>query len=148
MSWNYKKIRQYWLSRSVGLTIGPLELAKVLHQLDRQSTKQAAGVWGDRKRAPRAGIGDTVELVDLDDGSVSIFALVDPRDSDPGHGRLSVLSPLGTAVMGLKAGQTAELVLLGRRQRYQLKRISRPRRAQLLDADLTQSRTLGSTSKA
>lgn len=46
----------------------------------------------------------TVRIKDLDAGRVEIYTLVYPAESDLSAGRLSVLAPLGTALLGASAG--------------------------------------------
>ena len=47
-----------------------------------------------------------VRLVDLDDGSEMEVQLVFPDMADIAHGHLSVLSPVGTAILGYREGET------------------------------------------
>jgi len=50
--------------------------------------------------------------------------LVYPEDSDPTHGRVSVLAPVGTALLGLSAGQTIDWPLPhGQLKRYRVVKI-------------------------
>jgi regulator of nucleoside diphosphate kinase len=45
-----------------------------------------------------------VQLRDLDSGRESVYVLVFPRDADVAKGRISVLAPIGTAIIGYRAG--------------------------------------------
>jgi len=47
-----------------------------------------------------------VKLVDLDDDSAMEVQLVFPDMADIAHGHLSVLSPVGTAILGYREGET------------------------------------------
>lgn len=47
-----------------------------------------------------------VKLVDLDDNSEMEVQLVFPDMADIAHGHLSVLSPVGTAILGYREGET------------------------------------------
>jgi regulator of nucleoside diphosphate kinase len=53
-------------------------------------------------------MNSTVELEDLSDGEVSTFTLVYPEDADVDQGRISVLAPLGTALLGFMVGDQVE----------------------------------------
>ena len=44
------------------------------------------------------------ELEDLESGERRLLALCYPEDADPAAGRISVLSPLGISLVGLRAG--------------------------------------------
>lgn len=46
----------------------------------------------------------------LDSGKVRLYSLVFPEDADFAKGKISVLSPLGTALLGYKEGDVVEWV--------------------------------------
>lgn len=48
----------------------------------------------------------TVELRDLESGEVASWTLVFPEEADLEAGKLSVLAPIGTAMLGYRAGDT------------------------------------------
>lgn len=54
----------------------------------------------------RAGIGSSVSLTDTDDGSSYEYRLVLPKDADISLGRISVLTPLGSALLGRGVGES------------------------------------------
>ncbi len=58
-----------------------------------------------------------VEIEELDSGRVRELTLVYPRDGNADAGHISVLAPLGSALLGLRAGQTIEWPLPGNRKR-------------------------------
>jgi regulator of nucleoside diphosphate kinase len=49
-------------------------------------------------------MNSTVRLRDLDAGESLEFTLVYPRDASPDDGRISVLAPIGTAIIGYRTG--------------------------------------------
>ncbi len=51
-------------------------------------------------------MNSTVHLVDTRTGEKEAFTLVFPRDADIEQGRISVLAPVGTAILGYRAGDT------------------------------------------
>ena len=53
-------------------------------------------------------MGSKVQARDLRTGRVEGFQLVYPRDADPAVHRVSVLAPLGTALLGNSEGETVE----------------------------------------
>lgn len=62
-----------------------------------------------------------VLFLDEETGEKREVSLVYPTDSDPDRGRISVLAPMGSALLGLSAGQTFDWPLPGGRQkRYRL----------------------------
>lgn len=57
----------------------------------------------------RVDVGERLRLRDLDSGQRFELELVSPLESDPAAGRISVASPIGRAVVGLRRGQIAEV---------------------------------------
>lgn len=53
-------------------------------------------------------MNSTVHLRDLDTGEEETYTLVFPRDADADDGRISVLAPIGTAIIGNSVGDTIE----------------------------------------
>ncbi|HEU5122533.1 MAG TPA: nucleoside diphosphate kinase regulator [Verrucomicrobiae bacterium] len=49
-------------------------------------------------------LGSTVELEDLEDNEISTYTLVLPHEADASQGRISVLAPLGTGMLGFREG--------------------------------------------
>jgi regulator of nucleoside diphosphate kinase len=58
------------------------------------------------------------ELLDLDTGECMEFTLVFPEEADVGEGKISVLAPVGTGMLGYKVGDTFE-----RRAPYGMRRL-------------------------
>ena len=55
------------------------------------------------------GLGSHVTVVENDEGPPETYHLVGSAEADPMHGLISNESPLGTALMGKKVGETAEV---------------------------------------
>ena len=53
-------------------------------------------------------MGSKLQVRDLRTGRVEGFELVYPREADPAAHRVSVLAPLGTALLGNSEGETVE----------------------------------------
>jgi regulator of nucleoside diphosphate kinase len=49
-----------------------------------------------------------VRLLDVDSGKEVVYSLVFPNEADLDKGKISVLAPIGTAMIGYKAGDTIE----------------------------------------
>ena len=65
----------------------------------------------------RVDVGERVRLHDLDSGERIELELVGHLEADPSEGRISVVSPLGKAVVGLRRGQVASVdAPVGRRR--------------------------------
>jgi regulator of nucleoside diphosphate kinase len=62
------------------------------------------------KEIPRdvVTMNSKVLLLDLDSGEQMDFVLVFPQDADADLGKISVLAPIGTAILGYSKGSTVE----------------------------------------
>lgn len=60
---------------------------------------------------------------DLDTGEEMVFRVVFPADANTDQHRISVLAPLGTAVLGYRAGDAIEWVVPGRTRRIRIESI-------------------------
>lgn len=53
-------------------------------------------------------MNSTVRLRDLDSGERETYTLVYPHEADASAGRISILAPIGTAMIGYRVGDTIE----------------------------------------
>ena len=53
-------------------------------------------------------MNSTVSLVDLDTGEEEIYTLVYPQNADLKQGKISILAPIGTAMLGYEVGDIFE----------------------------------------
>jgi regulator of nucleoside diphosphate kinase len=79
--------------------------------------------------APREIPGDVVTMnsqarvKDLDSNQEMVFTLVFPAEADYEGGRLSVLAPIGTALLGYRAGETVEWEVPGGVRRLKIEQV-------------------------
>lgn len=71
------------------------------------------------------GLNSRVELADLDTGERESYVLTLPAAADPDHARLSVLAPVGTALLGYREGDEIEWPTPGGLRRLKLLRVTR-----------------------
>ena len=64
----------------------------------------------DAKQVPPTVVtmNSRVQLVDVDTNQTMVFTLTFPKDADIDAGKLSVLSPIGTAILGYAEGDVIE----------------------------------------
>jgi transcription elongation factor GreA len=60
----------------------------------------------DLDAPPVAALGATVEVQDMATGRVVTYRLVEPQEASPVDGLLSIESPVGAALRGLRPGET------------------------------------------
>jgi regulator of nucleoside diphosphate kinase len=64
-----------------------------------------------------------VKLRDLDTGEEMVFTLVFPREADIDRGRLSVITPVGTAILGYTEGDTIEWKVPAGKRRIKIEKV-------------------------
>lgn len=87
-----------------------------LYLLAERPAATASGLVGELERArvrpdhrvpaDVVGMNSTVDFVDEAHGSARTVRLVYPAEADIAAGKVSVLTPVGAALIGLKAGQS------------------------------------------
>jgi regulator of nucleoside diphosphate kinase len=70
-------------------------------------------------------IGSRVWVQDLSTRLEALFMLVFPRDADFAEGRISVLAPIGAALLGRRVGDVVEVKALAERKWLEVKAILR-----------------------
>ncbi|MES3002626.1 MAG: GreA/GreB family elongation factor [Pseudomonadota bacterium] len=85
--------------RRLSLTEVPLELDEILDEAERVDARSIP--------ADTVTMCARVEIQDVQTGERRILTICYPRDAQPAAGRISVLSPLGAALLGLRVGATA-----------------------------------------
>ena len=84
---------------------------------------------GDALPADVVAVRTQVEVRDLAGGESRTLTLVWPPDSDPPAGRISVLAPLGIALLGHRTGDEIEWQMPGGLRRLRIERVMQPDRA-------------------
>ncbi len=64
-----------------------------------------------------------VRLKDLDTGIDAIYVLVFPRNADFAQGRISVLAPIGTAILGYRVGDVIKWRVPGGKRRFRVEEV-------------------------
>ncbi len=90
-----------------------------------ETLKAAKVIEAQPKEGPKISIGDRLILQDLASGEELSCQIVNPREVNPAHGKISSASPLGNALVGRGEGETVEVAVPAGRLRYRVKRIER-----------------------
>ncbi len=93
-------------------------LAKLQKELDR-----AKVVKPDKVASDVVTMNSRVCLVDLNTGKEEVYTLVFPEDADMGKGKISVLAPIGTAMLGYEVGDVFEWEVPAGKRRLKVKQI-------------------------
>jgi len=64
-------------------------------------------------------------LLDLESGDILEYTLVLPEEADVSAGRISILAPLGTAMLGFRQGDLFEWGMPGGMMKLKVERVSR-----------------------
>jgi regulator of nucleoside diphosphate kinase len=68
-------------------------------------------------------MNSTVMLKDLDAGEEETYTLVYPENADPGQGKVSILAPIGTAMLGYRVGDVFEWEVPAGKRRLKVEKI-------------------------
>jgi regulator of nucleoside diphosphate kinase len=106
--------------------------------LEAQSGEYRKSIYLDQLRgeleraqivAPQEIPGDvitmnsTVALTDLDTGEEETYTLVYPENADTAQGKVSILAPVGTAMLGYRVGDVFEWEVPAGKRRLKVKKI-------------------------
>lgn len=70
--------------------------------------EKASVVKPDQIPADVITLNSTARLVDQETNEEMVYTLVFPEDADVSQGKISILAPIGTAMLGYKVGDTFE----------------------------------------
>ena len=93
-------------------------LEELERELDRAEVVAAADV-----PAGVVTMHSVVRVRDLDTGARVVYRLVFPADADIRRGRISVLAPIGTALIGYRAGDRIEWSTPGGTRRLEIEEV-------------------------
>ncbi len=74
----------------------------------------------DSLSGEKAAFGATVSVEDADTGEEREFTLLGPDEADPDHGSISLLSPVGQALLGKEAGDEVTIDIPRGRVTYEI----------------------------
>ncbi len=114
-------------------------LRGILAAADQHSHRDQEHVLDLRNEVERARVVDvgeipadvvtldsTVTVRDVATGACSDYIVVSPSQADVASGRISVLAPLGTALLGYREGAQIEWQMPGRVRRLEIGRVVQP----------------------
>jgi regulator of nucleoside diphosphate kinase len=73
-----------------------------------EEIEKASVVLPDQIPSDVITLNSTARLVDRETKEEMVYSLVFPEDADTSQGKISILAPIGTAMLGYKAGDTFE----------------------------------------
>ena len=97
------RLRRLLDSRLASKEADTESLTRLQRELDRALVVPQAELPADA-----IAMNSTVELEDLSDGEVITYTLVYPEQANPANGRISILAPLGMAMLGYRVGDEFE----------------------------------------
>ena len=123
--------------KPIQITTFDLErLKKLLEDAQRTTYRRSAYLSQLQAELERAKVVDSkkvrgsvvtmnsrVCLVDLDTGEEEVYTVVFPQDANAREGKISILAPLGTAMLGYQAGDVFEWQVPAGRRRWKVKEV-------------------------
>ncbi len=88
-----------------------------------ETLRRAVVASTSTKGAKGARVGATVALQDLSSGKTMTYQLVDSSETDPAGGKISVVSPVGSAVLGCQKGDEVSVQAPKGERRYKISSI-------------------------
>jgi regulator of nucleoside diphosphate kinase len=99
------------------------------HLLDLREELDQARIVGAEEVAPDVvTLQSEVRVRDSETGIPSDYTVVSPAHADVRSGHVSVLAPLGTALLGYREGDEVEWQMPGGVRRLQIERVRQPQR--------------------
>ena len=100
----------------------PVVAAMLLEEIERAELHEANTLPADAVR-----LGSEIRFVDERTAQVRNVQLVLPGEADIADGRISILTPIGAALYGLRAGDAIEWPdIEGNERRIRIERVSQP----------------------
>ena len=93
-------------------------LARLAEDLDRANVVEPRDIPADV-----VTMNSKVQLRNLDSGTEMIFTLVYPRGADASQDKISVLAPIGSAVLGYRAGDVIEWNVPAGKRRLKIEKV-------------------------
>jgi transcription elongation factor GreA len=76
-----------------------------------ESSLKKATIINDRRTDDhKVGLGDTIVLSDITSATQITYTLVDAKEANPFKGKISLVSPIGKAIIGHTKGDTIEVI--------------------------------------
>jgi regulator of nucleoside diphosphate kinase len=97
---------------------GSIYLEKLRGELDRAQIVTPQEVPGDV-----ITMNSKVVLTDLDSGEEETYTLVYPEHANPAEGKISILAPIGTAMLGYRVGDIFEWEVPAGRRRLRIEKL-------------------------
>lgn len=98
-----------------------LALHKLRDEIDRATVVDPAALPADV-----VTLDSVVEFEDLETGEIEEYTITFPERADVDAGRISVLAPIGTALIGCRAGSVVNWSTPGGVRRLKVRRVTAP----------------------
>lgn len=128
-----------YLTMNLPITISERDAARLRHLVQLCAPSNTEHIQGLKAELDRARIvpgpelpanviamNSTVELEDLDDGEILTCTLVFPESANVAAGKISILAPLGMAMLGFKVGDEFEWPVPAGTLRVRVRRLIKP----------------------
>lgn len=124
-------------TQSYSLVISSLDYQALIEIIEREDSPAAEALEAELDRADIVKTADfpkdvvamnaAATFVDLDSGEETTIYLVYPQDADVSNKKISILSPIGTALIGLRIGDKIDWPLPnGKTRRLQVTSVTPP----------------------
>lgn len=116
---DYERLRKLIAEeREFGKSVDPLELKALEQELDRAVITRAEDIPSDI-----ITMNSEFVLEDLDSGDETTYSLVYPEDADFLENRISIIAPVGTAIIGYRQGDEIKWRIPSGTARLKIKKV-------------------------
>ena len=116
-----------WMMNAKKIYVTGYDRERLERLLEQPPDEELAGYLKDLRseldRAEVITMNSTVSLIDVESSEEEEFTLVFPKDADADSGRISVMAPLGTAMLGYRVGDVFEWDVPMGRKRWRVARV-------------------------
>ncbi len=114
-----------------------IESVKIFFRRDQEhlssleeELNQAEVVRPDQLPRKVVTMNSRVRIIDLDTGEQAVYTLSFPHEADIAHNRISVLAPIGTALLGYRKGSVVRVRVPRGRKRLRIQEVNLPETTQ------------------
>ena len=115
---DYKRLKKLTIVANEFTYKGPAYIKDLNEELE-----QACRVSPKKIPAETVTMNSKIRMIDLDSGEEMLFTLVFPEDADIDSGKISIMSPVGTAILGYSAGDTVQWPVPGGTSRIKIEEL-------------------------
>jgi transcription elongation factor GreA len=86
--------------------------------------KSAKVLDSKSEKGSKIELGTTATILDITSGNTLTYTVVDPNEVNPVEGKISIISPVGKALLGHEEGDTVEITIPAGKLQYRIDKVT------------------------